>query len=75
MRSTCTTAQGLSTLIGLVGSYSVDPFKFPVKVRAAKIERGHIKLFVMPLGNSAERVALRGDCWVDASKVRLTLTP
>ena len=71
MRSTATTAQGLSILTGRTGSYSVDPFRFPVKIRAAKIERGNLKLFVMPLGNSAERVALRGDCWVDASKVRL----
>jgi hypothetical protein len=64
MRSTCTTAQGLSILIGRRGLYSTSPFAFPVEVLDAKIGYGNLRLFVTPVGGS-------GECWVDASKVRL----
>ena len=73
MQQQSKTDRGLSSILaGRTATYSVDPFAFPVEIRAAKVLLGRLKLFVAPLTDSAERVALRGECWVDASKVRLT---
>lgn len=73
MQHTSKTDRNLSSILaGRQATYSVDPLTFPVEIRAAKVLLGRLKLFVAPLTDSVERVALKGECWVDAKSVRLT---